>query len=162
MTDTTTKTWVPRAWCDEVTPSGLLKSPNQYLEFQPDRTWRLCFPEGHYECENENYQMTVEHGQIIEWISNEYLGLRTLTIRNDGTYELCSPFPSHATIFWLPEEWECIGDTIEELVAVIKEQNDQESGEYSIAAAWWSEVFSKRLEAQANQPVRFVDCAGTS
>lgn len=162
MTTSSTITWLPAAWCDEIVPSDLLKAPNHYLELQPDMSWQLCFPSDHYEAGNASYRMPIENGQIIEWISNEYLGHRNLSVKSDGTYKLDSEFPSHATIFWLPEESECAGDTLKELVATIREHNDQEGGEYTVAASWWSAVCSKRLEIREGHPVRFVDCAGAS
>lgn len=162
MAENSNPTWIPLAWCDEYVPADLLASPNHYLEFQPNGSWDLTFPDDHPEHNNKKHRMPVEHGQIIEWISNEYLGHRTLTIKADGTYELDNPFPVHATIFWLPEEWECTGDTLDELVGYIRENHEPEDLQCTIAAAWWSEAISKRLEINPGEPVRFVDCAGVS
>lgn len=153
--------WLPAEWLDESIPSELLSNPDQYIEKQPDGTWLLCFPVGHY-ARDEDWKLVIEPGQIVEWLTTEYFGDLTLTIRDDGSFFTNSPVPFLANRFWSQDDWEISADSLKELVAEGDCGKPLEAGEATIGTCCWTDNIYKRFEIDAAGNGRFVDCAGLS
>lgn len=156
--------WLPAEWLDESIPSEPLNNPDDYIEKQSDGTWLLCFPVGHYARDEDegDFKTVIEPGQIIEWVTTEYFGDLTLTIRDDGTFYTDSPVPFLANSFWSQEDWEISGGSLEEIVTQGDDGKPLEAGEVTIGACCWSDNIIKRFEVDMAGNGRFVDCAGLS
>lgn len=153
--------WLPAAWLDEMNPT-MLNSPDSYIERAGD-AWTLRLPAGDDERDSEFYRMTVEPGQIVEFMWTEHHGDRQLTIAADRTFSIDAPVPEGTTHFYDYESG-AIADSLAELVEGDEAlgQLPLDAGVVAISTYTWSDAIPFRFEVDADGAGRFAPSAGAN
>jgi hypothetical protein len=154
--------WLPADWLDEMNPT-MLATPDAYIERAGDG-WSLRLPEGDDDRDNEFYRMSIEPGQIVQFLHTDGYGDVNVVVNADGSWTSDREPDPRANTFY---EWSSgvLASSLKEMVEGDPEMPSYnpplEPGEYKISAYSWSDPISFQFIVTGDRG-HFDMCAGVN